>query len=430
MASKPGQSRLNQRVSRAAGKLDDHKLLLGLIVMAIGAFLAYVAFVSTTGPPFQSRYEIKVEVPGDSPPLREGQAVRVAGKLAGLISSVEPDRDNDGSLVTANITKTQFRPIEEDATARVTVHSIVYATYLELFPGDTGEPMESGDTIPQDRVASGVDLLEVVQLFDDEARRSLRDTVVNVGYGLAGRGSAANEANADLEPTAANLGDQLDAVTREEGAVARTLAGASATSSGLEGDRSDDVAGLIGSGSVATSAIAARSTALAAAIRELRPFENEFLASAPLAEPLLDDLAITAVELRPAVESVNRALPNLNRLLGLGNVLARETTRITAVANPVLRSTRPLVSDIYPTVASLNPLLPDVEAITETVTPYEDDIEAAGTGLAEATSVLYPFGQGPGVGAPAGRVIPTLTCHRARNPFPEPGGALEDAKAC
>ncbi len=51
--------------------------------------------------------------------------------------------------------------------------------------------MEDGDTIPRENVSSGVDLLEVVQLFDQEARESLRATVVNVGQGLAGRGDRA-----------------------------------------------------------------------------------------------------------------------------------------------------------------------------------------------------------------------------------------------
>ena len=197
MAQKPKTSRLNQRVSGAASRLDDHKILLGVLVAIVGAFLAYIAFVSTTGPPFQSKYQVQVEVPADAPPLRVGQAVRIGGKLAGLISAVEPDRENGGSLVTANITKTEFRPIGKDATARVTVHSIVYATYLELYPGDTDDPMPDGGTIVQADVDSGVDLLEVVQLFDEEARTSIRKSVVNLGFGMAGRGEGLNQAFAD-----------------------------------------------------------------------------------------------------------------------------------------------------------------------------------------------------------------------------------------
>jgi ABC-type transporter Mla subunit MlaD len=430
MADRRRPSRVNQRLSGAASKLDDHKLLLGVVVMLVGAFLAYVAFVSTTGPPFQSRYEIKVEVPADAPPMREGQAVRIAGQLAGLVSNVEPDRRNGGAEVTANITKTAFRPIGADARAAVRVHSIVYATYLELYPGDRSDPLPSGATIEQARVSSGVDLLEVVELFDEGARRSLRQTVVNGGFGLAGRGSSLNEAAGDLGPTAAGLRRQLGAATSTEGAIERLIAGAATTANALRGVRDDDVAALIGSGGEVLGAVAGRGTELAEAIRRLRPFEDELLASAPLAEPLLDDLGETAVALEPAVAGLNDALPAVNRLLGLGGVLERETARITARTKPILRTTRPLAVEMFPTVAALDPLVPDVDRIVETITPYRRDIKLAGEGLAEATSVRFPFGQGPGAGAPAGRVIPVLSCHRARNPFPEPGAALGDREKC
>jgi len=435
MARTPGKGRLgshlNQRVSKAAGKLDDHKLALGLVVAALGAFLAYIAFVSTTGPPFQSKYEVQVQVPADAPPLRKGQAVRIGGKLAGLISSVEPDRENDGSIVTANITKTQFRPLGEDAQANVRVHSIVYNTYLELYPGDAeGDPMDSGGVIEQAQVSSGVDLLEVVQLFDKAARESLRSTVVNLGYGLAGRGPGLNAAFQDLEPTSVNLARQLEAATSEPGAIGASIAGAAATTEGLRGKRSDDVAGLVGSGSEVLGTIAGRETELAEAIRLLRPFEDEFLATAPIAEPLLDDLAATAVDLEPAVRELNAALPEVTHLLSLGDELVSESSRIAAAVNPVLAATRPVVYHMFPLVSSLDPLIADTETVVDNVGPYADDIALSGQSLAAATSIPFPQGQGVGAGAPMGRLVPVLTCHRPRNPFPAPGTAPEDSQSC
>jgi ABC-type transporter Mla subunit MlaD len=430
MAKKPTTSRMNQRVSGAAAKLDDHKLLLGMLVALVGAFLGYIAFVSTTGPPFQSRYEIKVHVPADAPPMRVGQAVRVSGKLAGLVSEVEPDRENGGTVVTANITKTDFRPIGNDAEARVTVHSIVYATYLEILPGDTDDPMENGGEIPQDRVSSGVDLLEVVQLFDEEARNSLRKTTVNLGYGLAGRGEGLNQALSTSEETSTNLNLQISAVNEDEGAVGEGIAGLADVSEGLEGTSSDDVSGLVGSGAAAGVAIANQREALAESIRLLPAFEDEFLQTAPIAEPLFADLADTSRKLEPVVRGLNSALPDVNSLLGLGDVLENETRLITDEVNPVLRTTRPLVHEIFPIVAALNPLLPDVDTVVDGITPYADDIKTSGEGLAEATSIRYPQGQGVGAGAPMGRVIPILTCHDNRNPYPEPGGAVDDSAPC
>jgi hypothetical protein len=162
----------------------------------------------------------------------------------------------------------------------------------------------------------------------------------------------------------------------------------------------------------------------------LRPFEDEFLETAPLAEPLFRDLAVASRELEPVVRGLNAALPDVNRLLGLGQTLEDETRLITNEVNPVLRTTRPLVHEIFPIVASLNPLLPDVDTVVEGITPYSDDIATAGRGLAEATSTRFPQGQGVAAGAPMGRVIPVFTCHSNRNPFPGPGEAVEDAAAC
>lgn len=420
------RSRLNQGVSSLAARLDRHKLPLGLVVAAVGAFLGYIAFVSTTGPPFQSRYEVVVEVPGDAPSLRAGQAVRISGKLAGLISSVEPDRENGGTLVTANITKPDFRPVGEDAAANVRVHSIVYATYLEIFPGDAeGRPMETGGTIEQDRVTSGVDLLEVVQLFDQEARESLQATVVNTGYGVADRGDELNAAFADLEPAAANLADQLEAATSEPGAIGDAIAGAAATTEGLRGTREDDVEGLIVSGSEAVGAVASRAEALREALRLLPPFEDEFLATAPIAEPLLDDLGATAQELEPAVEGLNDALPMINRLLALGDRFRSESALIADVVNPVLDTTRPVLRNIFPILTGIEPLLDDVGVVVDNVSPYDKDIALSGQRLAEATSRAFP--QGLASGAPMGRVVPVLTPHTCRNPYPGPGEALDDS---
>ena len=449
MAREPGRvaSHLNQRVTRAASKLNDHTLLLGFLVAGVAAFLAYVAFASTTGPPFQTAYRINVEVPPDrptefegeeqgaAPPLRVGQAVRISGQLAGLISDVEPNRKTGGVTVTANITKPEFRPIGSDATAYVRVHSIVYNTYLEIEPGDRADPLSDGDTIARENVSSGVDLLEVVQLFDQEARESLRATVVNIGQGVAGRGAGLNAAFKDLKPLSTDLRKQLGAATRDEGALGELVAGGARTTDALRGFRSDDVAGMITSGGAVLDAIASRSAQLGQAIDLLPPFQDEFLETAPVALPTLNELADAAVELEPAVRSLNGALPQLNRLLALGDELRTETVRTGELADPILAATIPVVRKIFPILAALEHpdgpggLVADAQTVVDKVSPYVDDIIVAGERLAEVTSQSFPQGTGVGAGAPSGRVIPILTCHRERNPYPAPGTAEDDVSA-
>jgi len=404
-------------------RLDKHRTLLGLTVLAVGGFLAYVAFISTTGPPFQSKYELKVNLPADAPVVREGQAVRVGGKLAGLVSEVEPDREEGGTTVTANITKTEFRPLPEDTEAYVRVHSIVYETYLELLPGSSDADLASGDPIGSP-AASGTDLLEVVQLFDVEARESLRETTVNAGFGVAGRGDEVNAALEDIDGLSRRLGSQLEAVTRDEGALADAIEGAANTADGLRGRRPDDVEGLIDSGSATLETLAGREAELRRTLRLLRPFEDQFLETAPAAEPLLDDAAALATELEPTVETVSDRLPALVELLKLGDTLRAEVERLVEVVDPALAAARPVIYGLYPTITSLGPLNEDLDLLKATVDPYKPEIAESGLRLSDATSHLYD--KGLASGAPAGRVVPVLTPHSCRNPIPDPGEAEGD----
>lgn len=85
-------TRASLRPVRLAEALSKRTLLLGVIVLAIGAALLVIGFLATTGPPFQAKYRIDVAVPADGPVLRRGQAVRIGGRLAGIISEVRPRR--------------------------------------------------------------------------------------------------------------------------------------------------------------------------------------------------------------------------------------------------------------------------------------------------------------------------------------------------
>jgi phospholipid/cholesterol/gamma-HCH transport system substrate-binding protein len=414
------------RARAAASRLAGRQLLLGCIVAAVGLGMAWIAWESVNGVPLQNRYEVRVEVDADAPILREGDSVRVAGRFAGLITEVEPE---DGHvLVTAEL-RPEFAPLGTDARANVKVRSIVYLTYLELVPGDVSEPLAEGSTIPLARTGSGVDLLEVVQLFDRRARSALEDTVTSAGLGVAGRGEGLNATVADLGALSPDLTAQLEAVVARPGAVAGLVSGAARVAGGLRGVRGDDVGGLIGAGSAVTGALAARAPELGEAVDLLRPLSDQLLITAPLADPLLEDAAAASRELTPAATELAAALPQVNRVLGLGDQIRTETAELTRQINPVLAAAAPVLANLRPTVASIKPLLGPLRRVVDTVAPYSRDIQLAGEGIVSATSNSIPVGQ-TAAGNPALRFAPVLTCHRARDPYPEPGETLEHSAPC
>jgi len=411
------------RLTRATERLDDHRTLLGLLVLATVAFLAYVAYVSTTGPPFQSAYEVSVRVPADAPSLREGQAVRVGGKLAGLISGVEEDTEGEGRIVTANITKPEFRDLPADTSAYVRVHSLVYETYLELRPGLSDEKLVNGETVAEP-ATSGVDLLEVVQLFDEQTRHWLREGAVNVGQGLAGRGAGLNAALAELPALSADLNAQLGAATARDGELGRLVAGAGGTAAGLRGRRPDDVAAFITGTDTVAGAIAFREYAVRSTLRRLPGFQDQLVDTADTAEPALSELAALAPELDPAVRALNARLPDLNRLLASGDALSEDFPALAGATDPVLDEGRPVLNGLYPTMTALDPIAADLDRFLAGVEPYEAEIAQAGRRFADSTSHDNPNGLAPG--APAARFLPVLTEHPCNNPIPKPGEAQKD----
>lgn len=445
-ARRPLGRRVSGWISRGTEKVDSYRTPLGLAVLAIGAFLAYTAFKATTGPPFLPEYKITVKVASDAPPLRKGQAVRVGGSLAGLIKDVRPDPKNGLTLVQVNLSKTAFRPLPADTTAFVRVHSIVYETYLGLQPGTSKQKLKDGDTLAA-VARSGTDLLEVVQLFDKQAREDLSKTLVNAGFGLAGRGRDLNQALRDLPATSRYLGDQLRAATATRGALARLVSGGARTASGLRGRRPDDVGALIASGDRTFAATASRSAQLQEAIARLRPFEDEVLRTAPVATPALDEVARTATSLRPVLRNLRAQLPDLNRLATRGDALRTgfaallgggasgsaggggggsvgTGTSTDGIANQVLVAARPVVRGLYPIQTALGPLNRSLATLLATVTPYLADIDQAGRRLQNATSIRYGRGSKPN--APALRLVPVLSGHPCQNPQPAPGDADKD----
>ncbi|HEY8466144.1 MAG TPA: MlaD family protein [Solirubrobacterales bacterium] len=423
MSAPRTRHKIAARIGGAAERAARRRTLLGLLVLTVAAFLAYVAFISTTGPPFQSRYQVKVSVPANAPALREGQAVRVGGRLAGLIAGVDPDRERGGTIVTANITKPEFRPLPADTEAYVRVHSIVYETYLELRPGDADEELESGDELAG-RATSGVDLVEAVQLFDERTRAALSDAATSLGAGVAGRGAGLNAAFANLRELAADLGPQLRAARVEPGTLGALVRGAAGTARGLRGERADDVTALIEGGAAALGATGANDAALREALRELPGFELQLLSAADLAEPVLAEAALLAGELRPVAADLAARLPALNRVLALGDEMRSGIEDVADAADPVIVAGRPVAWGLFPTMTTLGPINRDLRVLLAGTRPYKPEIAQAGRWLADATSHDSPGGLASG--APAARFLPVLGTFPCQNPIPAPGEAQGD----
>ncbi len=418
--------RFARTVRGAGSRLQGHPLLAGCVVAVIAAGLGLLAWASTNGVPLQSRYRLHAILSGSAPIVKPGDAVRMAGRLAGIVTDVDP---HHGAREVSMSLSPSFAPVGRDARVRVTVKSIVYLTYVAIDPGDVDDPMPSGGTVPLRRTRAGVGILDVVQLFDKQTQRTLQKTASNTGLGLAGRGPDLNAALKDLPPIVRNGTPELRALTATRGAIASSLQGADHVVRGLAGERSDDPRELLRSGAGVTSALAAKSVPLGRSLDALPPFERAVLRAAPLADPVLRDATQLSRTLRPALTSLADALPALDRGLALGDTLRRQTARLSGALIPVIRAATPVIGALEPTVASTGPLLNALGTLVDTVTPYRKDFVRAGKGLVAATTKRYDAGQ-TAPGNPALRFAPILTCSGGRDPYPAPNTTRRHSKSC
>ena len=303
------EHRRARMVRDAPTPLARRPMLLGVLVLAVGAFLLVVGFLATTGPPFQEKYRMQVTRAGRTrrPARRPGGAGRRAARRADQRRRARPPT-RGGATVTANITKPGFRPLpaRHDGLRPGALDRL--RDLPRAAPGQRARPSWRTATACAPSAASGVDLLEVVQLFDRKARRDLRGTAVNAGFGRRRpRRASSTRRSPTRPPLARDLAAQLGAATRDDGALGRVVAGAARRRrAARRGTRPDDVAGADRLG---RRDARARSRAAARTLRRTHPagcppFEDRFLAVAPEAEPLLDDLG--RARRRPAAD---RAAP-------------------------------------------------------------------------------------------------------------------------
>ena len=413
--------RIRGRLLRAVGRIERHPLLLGLGVAAVGGVIAIIAALSVNGVPFQNRYEFSVHVPGDTPPLKAGDQVRVAGKLAGLVTKVTPGRD---SLRADVKLYPQFAPVGRDARVHIGVVLGTSLAYLVLRPGDArGDPLPEGAEIPAHRVSTNSSLPQALEAFDKRTREAIAHDFDVLGRGAIGQGARANAGLLDLRAVATDGGPILDALTPPGRALSRTIAGAARTTRGLRGQRPDDVAAGTEAAPRALAPLAEHSEALGENFDRAAAAEREALATLPPTQRALDELTAGLADVEPATRAIVAMLADSERLFSADEALRRETRRFGRAAQPLLRQLAPAARALIRPAKQLDASVEPIARVASLFDEYEADFDRLGDSLVKAFSYKRN-------GVPVLRASGSIGCHRYRTPFPQPGEAFKDRRRC
>jgi phospholipid/cholesterol/gamma-HCH transport system substrate-binding protein len=415
------RSVIGSEVRHAAQRLEGHALALGLVIAAVGAVVVFVAAISVNGVPFQNRYAFGVELPGATPPLRAGAQVRVAGKIAGVVTAVEP---GERTLhLEANLDP-EFAPLGRGARVHVAVLLGTSLTYLVVDLGDQRAPLPEGTTIPSSRVTLSSSLPQALETFDRATRASLARNFTVLGAGYAGHGEATNRAIADQRVAFSQSLPLLRATVPRRGIVRGAIDDAAVVSGAVRGQRADDNGAGTAAARQVVETLATHREAGGRLTDRLASVEQHMSATLPRTERAIAATTQMVRALTPGARALNASLPEFVALFSTSEDLRDSTRRFNRYAQPVLRRLGPILRVLLGPARALPALLTDAAEMGDIAGPYAPEWVKLGTNLAKTTHYKYLGSQ------PAVRVSGAITCVAARNAYPAPGQAPKDRKAC
>jgi phospholipid/cholesterol/gamma-HCH transport system substrate-binding protein len=282
-----------------------------------------------------SRYEVRalVESAGQ---LVKGNLVKVGGVTVGSVRAIDLTSDNQAQI-TLRITDPRFKPLHEGtiATIRNTSLSSVAGRQVALQPGPNSNPaIRDGGAIRAEDTRPIVDLDQLLNTLDAQARTSLQQLVHGGAVALRSHPGQANAALAALNPALSQARQTTAELAHDQATFERALVESAGVVSSVA-TRAGDLQAGVANGARVASAVAAESQSLDAALRRAPGALRR-------SNTTLAELRGALTDLRPALRDAQPAAPRL--------------------AN-VLRLAQPVVHEAGPVVGQLRAVLPDVTAI-------------------------------------------------------------------
>jgi ABC-type transporter Mla subunit MlaD len=411
--------RVRGALLRHTAALEQRTLALGFGVAAVGAVIAAVAWLSTTGLPFQGSYPFTVVVPASTPPIAKGAEVRIAGKIAGNVTSVQP---SPTTLRVNAFLRTSFGPLGRGASIHVGVLLGTTLVYLVVSPGDHHHPLRPGTVIPESRVTMSNTLPQALETFDAATRAALARDITVVGEGWLGRGQQTNSAIADQRVDYTYGTPLLRALVPFRGVLADATAAAASVSRAVLGTRPDDNAAGTTASATFWQTLAARNRA-AVATQRFGAAEQQLLQTLPAADQTIAAATDATRPLEALAQQIVAEDPDFVALFKSAPALVDSTRRFNRDAPGVLRGLIPTLDALREPALALPLIVGYGAAFGPALDPYASELNTAAARLIAVTSFTY-------AGKTALRVTGTIGCLGHRDPYPPPGQAQNDTRPC
>lgn len=407
----------------------------GLVVLAAFGFALELALTADQGLPGAEHTMVTAEV-GDVGALRPGDDVRIASIRVGQVKEVQ--LVNGIPRVTLQLDGT--REIYHDAAAEtksvsVAERSALGQKYVALDPGTPAAGALGPDDVIQVRRTEGAQQLsDLLAVLDEPTRQALGSTVREVGGGVAGHAPDLQDALRAAPSMLPDLATVSKALSSNDGADLTALLTSAERLSGRFDGRQEQLSQLLGQ---------LDTTMRAVGVDEGKPLD-EVLRRGPATlqaarsglrslQGPLKDVHSAMTKLEPGAQALGQATPDLRGVL-------REAVPPLAKVPPVGKQAEPALGDLTRTMADARPLAPRLtralhssDDFLRVLAPYAPEVSSWFTNWTAALSHgdanghflrLYLLFSEESVVGQAGLKDPLV----ARNPYPAPGEAANDAK--
>jgi virulence factor Mce-like protein len=359
---------------RGAAALTASPVLVGAVTLLVTIVAVFLSYNANSGLPFVPTYNLKVTLP-DAANLVAGNDVRIGGARVGVVSNIKPVANSSGpatAQIEIKLDKDQ-EPLPVDSTIIVRPRSALGLKYVQVTPGTAKQGYPAGSTVPvaQSKPAP-VEFDQVLNMFNDRARRGSQENLNGFGTGLAGRGASLNSAIAALPPLLGDLEPVTQNLANPSTQLARFFKGLQGTASEVAPVAEEQAAVFVNLDTTFTALAGVARPFLQQFISESPPTEDVAIKNFPLQRPFLRNNAAFFRELRPGIHTLPASAPVLadafetgvrvlpktpklnNDLASLFNALA-DFSDNPLVARGISRLTK-TADSLKPTLAFLTPV--------------------------------------------------------------------------
>ena len=299
--------------------------LIAVVFITLGVLWAFTKSI-----PFTPSYEVKA-VFESAQNLAPNSQVRIAGVQVGKVTTVEPlagtegvDEDatvNGGGAVVTMEIKDEGRPIRQDSTFQLRPRLFLEGNlFVELRPGSPASPeVDDGHVFDTSRTSYSVQLDQLLTTLQSNVRKDLQVLLAEFGTALEGGGAEGLRELYRTSPGAYRATSQVN--------------------DAFLGYEPHDVSELIGHLDTVVAALGENEEALQGAVTNLDTFLGSFAAQSESLRSAVAELPGVLAVGRPALASLNDALPSLR-------AFSREALPGTRSAPEALDAALPLVRQL------------------------------------------------------------------------------------